>query len=106
MAIAPLYDKKYGTEDVETGVWFWFPFEKLRPFLQEEFIKLNGRNVAPLVNFDEFFITRQFYSYIVKDYDLESKDVDKGIEDPDFIKQEQERIENDISNFEQDLWSY
>ena len=106
LAIAPLYDKKYGTEDVETGVWFWFPFEKLRPFLQEEFIKLNGRNVAPLVNFDEFFITRQFYSYIVKDYDLESKDVDKGIEDPDFIKQEQERIENDISNFEQDLWSY
>lgn len=106
-AIAPLYDKKYGTnEDVETGVWFWFPFEKLRPYLQEEFIKLNGRNVAPMINFDEFFVMRKFYSYIVKDYDLESKDIDKGLEDPELIKQEQDRVEDEILNFEQDLWTY
>ena len=106
IAIAPLYDKKYGTEDVETGVFFWIPYENLRPFLQEEFIKVSGRNVAPLVNFDDFFITRQFYSYIVKDYDIVGRDVDTNIEDPDYIKQEQNRIEDEIMNFELDLWNY
>ncbi len=106
IAIAPLYDKKYATEDVETGVFFWIPYENLRPFLQEEFIKVSGRNTAPLVNFDDFFITRQFYSYIVKDYDIVGRDVDTGTEDPIYIKQEQNRIEDEILNFEMDLWSY
>ena len=76
IAIAPLYDKKYATEDVETGVFFWVPYDNLRPFLQEEFIKISGRNVAHLVNFDDFFLTRQFYSYIIIDYAIVGRHVD------------------------------
>lgn len=107
IAIAPYYDENYGQDwDIHSGLWFWFPFDNLRPFMQEEFIKLTGRNVSPLTNFDDFFMTRQFYSYIIKDYDVQSKDVDQGLEDPIRIKQEQERIEGEIINFEQDLWSY
>lgn len=107
LAIAPLYDSRYGTdEDVHTGVFFWVPFDKLRPFLQEDFIKLNGRNTEPLINFDEFLVNRQFYGYIVKDYDIRSRDIDAKTTNPIYIKQEENRIENEILNFEQDLWSY
>ncbi len=107
IAIAPVYDEEYGQDsDIRSGSWFWFPYDRLRPFLQEEYIKLSGRNVSPLVNFDDFFITRKFYGYIVKDYDLESRDIDTGLDDPILIKQEQDRVEDEIIDFEQDLWSY
>lgn len=107
LAIAPIYDEKYGNdEEIHSGTWFWFPYEALRPFLQEEFIRMTGRNTAPLFNFDDFFISRKFYSYIIKDYDLVGRDLDEVSSDPIYIKQEQERIENEILNFEQDLWNY
>lgn len=107
LAIAPIYDEKYGQdEEIHSGTWFWFPYEKLRPFLQEEYVKMTGRNTAPLFNFDDFFISRKFYSYIIKDYGLGTKDIDEMSTDPIFIKQEQDRIENEILNMEQDLWNY
>lgn len=107
MAIAPVYDEKYGQDtEIHSGTWFWFPFDNLRPLLQAEYMKLTGRNIAPLVNFDDFFTTRQFNSYIIKDYDMKSRDIDEISEDPVFLKQMQDEIEGEILNFEQDLWNY
>lgn len=126
LAIAPVFDAKYnwnfdagGTlggyteENRPSGVWFWFPYEKLRPFLQEEYIKMSGRNTQPLFNFDDFFTSRQFYSYVIKDYDLQGKDIDKTVYLPDDdpnkpyrIREEEERVEAEILDFEQDLWNY
>ena len=103
----------YDEENRPGGVWFWFPYEKLRPFLQEEYIKMSGRNTQPLLNFDDFFTTRQFYSYIIKDFDLQSRDIDNTVylpdEDPNKpyrIREEEERVEAEILDFEQDLWNY
>ncbi|MCQ2329745.1 MAG: gliding motility protein GldN [Paludibacteraceae bacterium] len=121
LAIAPIFDKKYNVQrlggyeedDRPSGVWFWFPYEKVRPFLQEEFIKMSGRNIQALLNFDDFFTTRQFYSYIVKDYDLQGKDIDMKLNMDDAdprkpirIKEEQDKVEHQILDFEQDLWNY
>ena len=112
IAIAPFFDQRYHLENGENGAigtsdpLFWIPYEKLRPFLQEEFVKMTGRNITPLVNFDEFFTTRQFYGYIVKDYDMQNRQLEDISKDPVYLKQEQDRIENEILNFEQDLWSY
>lgn len=112
IAIAPFYDSRYSDHDGVSGSvstkdpLFWIPYDKLRPFLQEEFVKMTGRNVTPLVNFDEFFTTRQFYGYIVKDYDMQNRKLQDISNDPVYLKQEQDRIENEILNFEQDLWSY
>lgn len=107
MAIAPVYDEKYGQDtEIHSGTWFWFPFDNLRPLLQAEYMKLTGRNIAPLVNFDDFFTTRQFNSYIIKDYDMKSRDIDEISDDAVFLKQMQDEIEGEILNFEQDLWNY
>ncbi len=107
LAIAPAYDENYGQDwEIHSGVWFWFPYDRLRPFLQEEFIKMTGRNIAPFINFDDFFTTRQFYGYIIKDYDSKAHDIDEGLNDPVRIKEEQQRVEDEILNFEQDLWNY
>lgn len=107
LAIAPIYNENYGSASgPRSGTWFWIPYDNLRPYLQEEFVKYSGRNLSPLINFDDFFTSRKFYSYIIKDYDLQGLDVDNGIEDPRYIREEEQRIEEEILNFEQDLWSY
>ena len=107
LAIAPLYDEKYNTRSyMRTGVPFWVPFDDLRPFLMEEFAKMNGRNTSRIIDFDYFLTMEQYDSYIIKDYDITGKDIDKGLENPLMIRQEQDRIEEEILNFEQDLWSY
>jgi len=108
LAIAPLYDENYNPlyPEIRTSVYFWVPYDKLRPFLMEEFIKMNGRNTARLIDFDYFLANEQYDSYIIKDYDITANDVDVSIDDPLAIRQEQDRIEADILDFEIDLWSY
>ena len=86
--------------------FFWVRFDDLRPFLLEEFAKMNGRNTASVIDFDYFLSNEQYDSYIIKDFDITGKDVDAGIEDPLMIRKQQDRIEAEISDFEQDLWSY
>ena len=112
LSIAPIYNKAYNTAydpegEVDEGVMCWIPFERLRPYLQMEFMKTTGRNVNPITDFDNFFVGRQFDSYIIKDYDVRGTLlVDPKYTDPNKIRQEQERIENEILNLEQDLWHY
>jgi gliding motility associated protien GldN len=107
IAIAPLYDERYNAKtDIRTSVFFWVSFEQLRPFLMEEFVKMSGRNTTPIIDFDYFLVNGEYDSYIIKDYDVTGKDIDKDIKDPLMIRQEQDRIEAEILNFEQDLWSY
>ena len=57
------------------------------------------------VSFDEFLNRSYYESYIIHDYDITSKDIDKGLTDPRMIRQEQQRVENEILDFEQDLWT-
>lgn len=120
VAIAPFFDYRYGswpdaglTGSISSrnGDWGWFSYEQLRPFLHQEFIRMNGKNIAPLVNFDDFFTKRMFTGYIIRDYDLKNSLLDEDLkdfteEDVQKIRQEQQRIEDEILNFEMDLWSY
>ena len=113
LSIAPGYNKAYNETydpagEVDEGVMCWIPFERLRPYLQVEFMKTTGRNVNPVVDFDNFFADRQFDSYIIKDYDVRGTllDDEKKYSDPNRIRQEQERIENEILNVELDMWHY
>lgn len=113
LSIAPVYNKEYNQNwdpagEVDEGVMCWIPFERLRPYMQMEFMKTTGRNVNPIVDFDNFFVSRQFDSYIIKDYDVRGTLLDdpNKYSDPSIIREEQERIENEILNLEQDLWHY
>ena len=121
LAIAPYFERTYNKnllsgyieEDRPSGIWFWFSYDKVRPFLQEEYIRMSGKNTKQLLNFDDFFTQRQFYSYIVRDYDLKERIIDTSIKmddnDPNKvikIKESQDNVEAEILDFEQDLWNY
>lgn len=74
---------------------------------------MSGKNTKQLLNFDDFFTQRQFYSYIIKDFDMDGVDLDRQIklsdDDPNKvirIKEAEDRVEAEILDFEQDLWNY
>lgn len=107
------YDTDEDRDKLPAGIWFWFPYDKVRPFLQEEYIRMSGKNTKQLLNFDDFFTQRQFYSYIVRDFDLKETIIDQSLKmddnDPNFvikIKEAQDNVEAEILDFEQDLWNY
>ena len=53
---------------------------------------MNNRNTIAQVSFDEFLNRSYYESYIIHDYDITSKDIDKGLTDPRMIRQEQQRV--------------
>lgn len=109
-AIAPLCADKIMTQDnvmraLHESIMFWIPFKELRPYLAQQYVIPFG-NESKRVTFDEFFQKRLYTSYIVGEGNLDNRFIPEySIKEKD-IKKEQARIENELLNFEQDLWEY
>ncbi|MBQ2189608.1 MAG: gliding motility protein GldN [Paludibacteraceae bacterium] len=112
MAIAPLHSDKIALRDssnviesLRQSIMFWIPFDALRPYLAMQYA-IPNRNETKHVTYDEFFQKRLFSSYIVGEGNMYNRWIPDYTGDPEKIKQEQERIANELLNFEQDLWEY
>lgn len=109
-AIAPLHADLIRTqENVMTALWqsitFWIPFDTLRPYLAKQFV-IPSRNETKRMTFDDFFQKRLYTSYIVGEGNLYNRFIPEySVQQGDVLK-EQERIENELLTFEQDLWEY
>lgn len=83
---------------------FWLYFPEIRPLLAR-FEIFNRHNSAARLSFDEFFLTRQFSSFITKEdnvYNREILDYAVGID----ALLESDRIKDELRNFEGELWVY
>lgn len=124
VGIAPMSSAHAGNEDTPLtealyqSILFWVAFDDFRPYLQKQ-------NIIPQANdnsrttFDQFFAERRYSSYLIGDANMYSRmfsdfavrgrasDVltDRIKMEKD-IKREQERIQNELLNFELDLWEY
>jgi hypothetical protein len=122
LAIAPLYF--YNESNVTTAntggfdksgdnywlsltssVTCWILFDELRPFLAKKYVIPNG-NENQRTTFDDFFIQKMYFSYILGDSNMQNRMLLQSYTDPDRIRKEQKRIETEMLNFEQDLWEY
>lgn len=84
---------------------FWIYFPEARPLLATN-LALNPVNDARQQSFDDLFIKRMFTSYIVKESNMyNDRDISSYLSGIDAML-ESKRIENDIFNYEQDLWEY
>lgn len=84
---------------------FWVYYPEARPLLATNLV-LNPYNEALQHSFDDVFIKRMFSSYIIKESNMyNNRDVSAyltGIE----AMLESKKIEDEIFNYEQDLWEY
>ncbi len=84
---------------------FWIYYPEARPLLATNLV-LSPYNDARQHSFDDVFIKRLFSSYVVKESNIyNNRDVSAYLQGKEAML-ESKRIEDEIFNFEQDLWEY
>lgn len=110
IGIAPMYAlHPDNMSNSDTMVYFrnsvlcWFAFDELRPYLIQQYVIPNGNDQLKL-SYDEFFAQHLYSSYLLGDSNMYSRMLLEFSLSEDKLKMEQKRIENELMNFEQDLW--
>ncbi len=105
-AIAPqlYYINENGVE--EKSVLFWISFDELRPWLAQTPVMVGNKNSKIVTSFDELFQKRRFSGHIYKEDNERNRSLMDYCSTPLEVRIEQNRIENEILNFESDLWEY
>lgn len=112
MSIAPIYayhpdnsNSKNPMKFFQESILCWFAFDELRPFLARQYVIPNGNETARLT-YDEFFAQKLFTSYLLGDSNMFNRMLLESEMTYDRIHKEQNRIETELTNFEEDLWEY
>ncbi|MBR1807803.1 MAG: gliding motility protein GldN [Paludibacteraceae bacterium] len=112
IAIAPLQsDKIFSKESdqvmaaLHESVLFWIPFDELRPYMAKQYM-IPQQNDNKRLTFDEFFAKKLYTSYILGDSNMYNRMILEYSKSEDEVKKEQQRIFDELLNFEQDLWEY
>lgn len=84
---------------------FWVYYPEARDLLATN-VALNPYNGAQSMSYDDLFIKRMFNSYVVKESNLYNNRFITAYLSGREAMMESKRIEDEIFNFEQDLWAY
>ncbi|MBN1986347.1 MAG: gliding motility protein GldN [Prolixibacteraceae bacterium] len=91
--------------EVQRQKVFWVYYPEVRDLLSTNLV-LNPNNDASQMSFDDLFIKRYFNSYIVQESNVyNNREISAYLTGKNAML-ESKRIENEIFNFEQDLWEY
>lgn len=93
------------TGQVQRQKLFWVYYPEARPLLSTNLV-LNPYNSAQQVSFDDLFIKRTFNSYVViRENVFNNREISSYLSGKDAML-ESKRIEDEIFDYEQDLWEY
>ncbi len=93
------------TGEIQRQKVFWVYYPEVRNLLATN-LSLNPYNEAQSMSYDALFIKRLFNSYIVKESNVyNNRDISAYLSGKQAML-ESKRIEEEIFNFEQDLWEY
>jgi gliding motility associated protien GldN len=108
IAVAPLFKPKRGGAELEEQTIFWVEWNELRKILVNETM-FNRQNDAARLTYYDFFEQRLYSSYIVKyptEFDQDITDMPK-YEDSKFAALiKAQKIEQELLEFEHDLWQW
>lgn len=84
---------------------FWIYYPEARPLFAKNAV-FNPNNTAQNMSFDDLFIKRKFNSYIIKESNVyNNRSISDYLTGREAMLESQ-RIEQEIFDFEQDLWEY
>ncbi len=107
--IAAIAPQLYYTDDdgkSNKEVLFWIPFDQLRPYLAQQPVVINNKNSTAFISYDDLFQKRRYIGHIYKEDNIQNRAIIEYCKTPEEVHREQARIENEILNFEFDLWEY
>lgn len=98
-------DEDVNRQNVQRRQVFWIYFPEARELLANHSV-INPNNTAQNMSFDDLFVKRKFNSYVVKESNVyNNRAISQYLSGRDAML-ESKRIEQEIFNFEQDLWEY
>ena len=103
LAICPILTDNSDIGETTMGM-FWIPYESLRPYISNTYIMTSNTNNAMMYTYDDYFCRRMFDGEIIKTQNLLNQPLLAYCPTPDSLKNEQERIENQLVSFENALW--
>lgn len=110
VAIAPLQSDKIQNKDdlmaaVNESMLFWVAFDELRPYLAKQYM-IPQLNDTKRMTFDEFFAKKMYSSYLLGDSNMYNRMFLNYAKTEEEVRKEQQRVLDELLNFEQDLWEY
>ena len=93
------------TNEVQRTQVFWVYYPQARDLLAKS-VAMNPYNGARSLSYDDLFVKRLFNSYVVKESNIYNNRFISSYLSGREAMLESKRIENEIFNFEQDLWAY
>ena len=83
---------------------FWAKYEDVQPYIKSDYIMTSNLNNAKRYTVDDYFRHRMFEGEIVKTENLTNLSMQQMYEDPDTLKMEQQKIEDQLLSFKDSLW--
>ena len=83
---------------------FWAKYEDVRPYVTSNYIMTSNINNAKTYTVDDFFRRRMYDGEIVKTENLLNLAMQQLYPDPDTLRVEQQRIEDQLMSFNDSLW--
>lgn len=103
LAICPILTST-GDMGETTMPMFWLPYENIRPYISNSYIMTSNMNNAMTFTMDDYFRRRMFEGDIIKTQNLMNQPLQAYCPTPDSLKNEQARIEAQLTGFEKSLW--
>jgi len=83
---------------------FWAKYEDIQPYIKSDYIMTSNLNNAKRYTVDDYFRHRMFDGEIVKTENLMNLAMHQLYPDPDTLKIEQQKIEDQLQLFNDSLW--
>lgn len=104
-AICPvLMRSDFGTEPTPYPM-FWLNYEEISPYLGQTQVMTSSYNNTTNMSLDDYFVMRQYEGEIYKTSNLRNQPLAEYCENDSALIQEQIRIEKQLTDFENSLWS-
>lgn len=103
LAICPILTST-GDMGETTMPMFWLPYENIRPYINTAYIMTSNLNNAMTFTMDDYFRRRMFEGDIIKTQNLMNQPLQAYCPTPDSLRNEQARIEAQLTGFEESLW--
>ncbi|WP_372773940.1 gliding motility protein GldN [Mangrovibacterium sp.] len=98
-------DEDINRENVQRRQVFWIYYPEARELLASSAV-LNTRSTTHTMSFDDLFIKRRFNSYVVKESNVyNDRAISQYLSGREAML-ESKKVEQEIFNYEQDLWEY
>lgn len=105
-AICPvMMYQEYDASGLSRFPLFWVPYESVRPYASRMPIMVSSLNNASTQTINDFFVKHNFDGEIVKTTNMTNRTLAEQFEG-DSLKKEQKKIENQLQQFNKNLWIY